>query len=64
MQLLSELVEQVCEPLSVLPRQVSTLPVYRNFFQLEVTLLQHKEESMPLLETCTRMIGDGTCTIL
>ena len=40
------------------------LHAFQKFFLHEVTPLQLKEESRPLLEIWEKMIGDGTCMTL
>jgi hypothetical protein len=59
---LSEQEEPVYELLSVWLRLVSTQLVFQNFSQPDPIRSQHKEESMPRWVTCTKTIGDGTCT--
>jgi len=49
--------------LSDLQRRDLILLVYPSSSLLDHILLLLRVASMPHLETCTRMIGDGTCTI-
>jgi hypothetical protein len=57
-------VVQVSELLLDLVKLDIKQPVFLNYSQLDPTLLPLKEVLMLLLETCTRMTGDGIFMIL
>lgn len=48
----------------VLPRRATRLLVYPSFSPPDPTLLLLRVVSMPLWEICTRITGNGICTIL